>query len=77
MANVDERRDVTSHTEPEMGTYLQSRADATQGVARAPQGRDMPGPGMSAEHQMPSREMNESSASPAQVKGDMPRPNMV
>lgn len=70
---------ATSDTDPEIAAYIQSRAHLSEEPAQ-PLGRQdtpMPGPGMSAEHQMPSREMNEPSSAGTPVRGEMPRPNMT
>ena len=67
---------VTPEMEPEMITYLEHRSDFQHEATLPSEAHNMPGPGMSAEHQMPSREMNESSGSITKSEGDMPHPSM-
>jgi hypothetical protein len=67
---------VTPEMEPEMIMYLEHRADFQQEAPQPSEAHNMPGLGMSAEHQMPSREMNESSGSITKSEGDMPHPIM-
>ena len=67
---------ITPEMEPEMIMYLEHRADFQQETLQPSEAHNMPGPGMSAEHQMPSREMNESSGSITRSEGDMPHPSM-
>jgi hypothetical protein len=77
MAGGKQSREATSDVEPELGTYLKNRADVRHKGVQPVGGRKMPGLGMSAEDQMPTREMNEPPARVATVKGEMPRPGMT
>ncbi len=76
MTISDESQQAARDMEPEVTIYLQHRADSAQETAQPPGGHGMPGPGMSAEHQMPSREMNEPVGSITSAEGDMPHPRM-
>jgi hypothetical protein len=76
MTSIDPSQNASPDIEPERGAYLQSLADTSPHKV-AQQRLAMPGPRMSAEHQMPSREMNEPATSSTQVGGDMPRPKMT
>jgi hypothetical protein len=70
--------DEIRNAEPEMRAYLEGAsspsADATK--PSEPQNLAMPGSGMSAEHEMPSREMNEPAAGGPEEGGEMPHPSM-
>jgi hypothetical protein len=79
VSDRDQAQDATSDVEPEMAAYVESRAHVTPKARQALErpNSPMPGPGMSVEHQMPSREMNEPSLGAGKVGGDMPRPSMT
>jgi hypothetical protein len=79
VSGTDQAEDATSDAEPEMSAYLESRAHVTPEARQLLERPNtaMPAHGMSAEHQMPSRKMNEPSPGAGKGRGEMPRPSMT
>ena len=76
MSGSDQQQGPPPNIEPEMAAYQRDHTAPRHAHAKPSVAGDAPRLGMSAEHQMPAREMNEVVGDAAIAPGEMPRRGM-